>query len=337
MITVSEYHDLSAVVGIRDLWRSLWWKTPRASFFQSFEWFERHCRQAAGQHEPRVFVVAVHGRPVGLVPWVEKRVGGPFRRRRVLTNSLSPQGSYCGPLGSEPRLTLDAALSHARSVRHWDLVELEDIERCGTPRTAGELRIDPPQDSATAGESRAIVECNGDWIRYLRSLPTDVRELYQHSERTLAERGTLEYLRYRPEGTTLGDDNPRWELVRALKHAVNSATSAERRTSLEAMHVTATAIAGVDLNVLRLNGEAIAWIYSYRCDGRIELQRLHARPDHSAAASSVLLGRMLHDGFRRGDESYLFDRQTTRKFGAWQTIRATSRRRLLSGRMRAEG
>ena len=344
MITVSEYHDLSAVAGIRDLWRSLWWKTPRASFFQSFEWFERQCRQNTGL-EPRVFVVAVSGRPVGLAPWVEKRVGGPFRRRRVLTNSLSPQGFCCEPLGSEPRLTLDTALAHAQATGRFDLFKLEDIERRGTPRSADSLRLDRPQDSATADESRAIVECNGDWVRYLRALPSDVRELYQHSERTLAARGTLEYVRYRPEGTTLGDDNPRWELLKALKRKVNSAKSADRRISLESMHVTATAIAGVDLNVLRLNNEPIAWIYSYRCDGRLELQRLHARPEHAAAASSVLLGRMLQDGFRRGDESYLFDRQTTRKLGGWQTTRVITRRlnaptrsgwsRLLGGKTQA--
>jgi hypothetical protein len=335
MITVSEYHDLSAVAGIRDLWRLLWWKTPRASFFQSYEWYERHCRESAGL-APRVFVVAVAGRPVGLVPWVEKRVGGPFRRRRVLSNSLSPQGFCCGPLGSAPRLTLDTALAHAQATGRFDLFELEDIERRGTPRTADSLRldrpridkprIDQPQGSAAANEPRAIVECHGDWVRYLRALPAEVRELYQHSERTLAELGALEYVRYRPEGTTLGDDNPRWELLKALKRKVNSAKVADRRISLEAMHVTATAIAGVDLNVLRLNNEPIAWIYSYRCDGRLELQRLHARPDHATAASTVLVGRMLHDGFRRGDESYLFDRQTTRKLGGWQTTRAITRR-----------
>jgi Acetyltransferase (GNAT) domain len=344
MITVSEYHDLSAVARIRDLWRFLWWKTPRASFFQSYEWFERHSRQTAGL-EPRVFVVAVAGRPVGLVPWVEKRVGGPIRRRRVLTNSLSPQGFCCGPLGSAPRLTLDTALAHAQATGRFDLFELEDLERRGTPRTADSIRLDRPQGSGVADESRAIVECNGDWVRYLRALPPEVRELYQHSERALAELGEVEYVRYRPEGTTLGDDNPRWELLKALKRKVNSAKSADRRTSLEAMHVTATAIAGVDLNVLRLNNEPIAWIYSYRCDGRLELQRLHARPDHAAAASSVLLGRMLHDGFRRGDESYLFDRQTTRKLGGWQTTRAITRRlnsptrgswsRLLGGKTQA--
>jgi hypothetical protein len=314
MVTVTEYNDLAAVVGIRDLWRSLWWKTPRASFFQSFEWFERHCRQSAGLREPRVFVVAVGGRPVGLAPWVEKRVGGLFRRRRVLTNSLSPQGFCCRPLGNQPRLTLDAVLAQARAARRWDLFELEDVER-------------RPQESAAGDESWAIVECHGDWVRYVRSLPADVLEQYRRSERTLGERGVLEHIRYRPEGTTLGDDDPRWELFGTVERTQpGSRTNSERRRSLPAMHETATAIAGVDLNVLALNGEPIAWAYNYRCDGRLEIQRLHARPDYATVASSVLLGRMLQDGFRRGDESYLFDRQTTRKFGAWQTLRAQSRR-----------
>ena len=89
------------------------------------------------------------------------------------------------------------------------------------------------------------------------------------------------------------------------------------------MHETAVSIAGVDLNLLRLDGRPIAWAYNYRCDGRIEMQRLRATGEFSSLAACVLLGRMLHDGFRRRDESYLFDRETSRTAGGWQTGRAT--------------
>src|SRR5580698_9385327 len=40
MITVAEHFDLPALDRLRDLWRDLWWKTPNASFFQSFEAFD---------------------------------------------------------------------------------------------------------------------------------------------------------------------------------------------------------------------------------------------------------------------------------------------------------
>jgi hypothetical protein len=37
---------------------------------------------------------------------------------------------------------------------------------------------------------------------------------------------------------------------------------------------------------------------------------------------------MLCDGFRRGDESYLFDTETSRLAAGWQTAQATSYRRI---------
>ena len=66
---------------------------------------------------------------------------------------------------------------------------------------------------------------------------------------------------------------------------------------------------------------SIAWSYNYRCDGRIEVQRLRGAGEFAIAAERVLLGRMLSDGFRRGDESYLFDRQGSQTAAGWQTGR----------------
>jgi hypothetical protein len=329
MLTVTEYNDLSAVAGIRDLWRELWWKTPRASFFQSVEWFERHCRRFAESQRPRVFVVAVAGRPVGLVPWVEKTVPFHVGRLRVLSDPLADQGFFRGPLGSRPELTREAALNHARSQKGWDGIELRQVQLHDCDRTLDVHRIDASKMPGAVEESRAIVECRGDWIRFLRSRPNDVREQYRRSERTLAERGELEHVRYRPEGTPLNDDDPRWELFSEVERGeLASGSNADRRQVLREMHETAATIAGVDLNLLRLNRKPIAWAYNYRCDGRLELQRLQSVDEYSPAARCVLLGRMLSDGFRRGDESYLFDRETSRTAGGWQTGRATSCRRM---------
>src|SRR6202030_3015951 len=100
-----------------------------ASFFQSVEWFERHCRQAANVQRPRVLVVSLAGHPVGLVPWVEKTTRSPIGRVRIVCDPLAEQGFFGGPLGREPELTLEAALNHARTNRTWDRLELRHVER----------------------------------------------------------------------------------------------------------------------------------------------------------------------------------------------------------------
>ena len=329
MLTVSEYRDLPSIDGIRDLWRQLWWKTPRASFFQSIEWFESHCRKAAGVHKPRVFVVAAAGRPVGLVPWVEKRVWGPVGRLRVLSDAPAALGFSRGSLGSNPDLTLETVLNHTRAKCRWDRLELRHVELGSRKRTLGGRRIDPALNMNVVKETRILVECRGDWVRYLRSLPDQVREQYQRSERELAEQGKLEYVRYRPEGTPLHDGNPRWEIFGELERAQNGFDkAAEKPEVAQDIHEAATSVAGVDLNLLRLNGKPIAWAYNYRCDGRIKMQRVRTAGEFASAAGSALLGRMLCDGFRRGDESYLFDTETSRLAAGWQTAQATSYRRI---------
>jgi hypothetical protein len=337
MLMVSEYSDLPAIAGIRDLWRELWWKTPKASFFQSVEWFERHCRRVANREQPRVLVVAVAGRPVGLVPWVTKTVHLRFGRRRVLTDPLAEQGFFRGPIGCRPALTLQAALNHAQSQDCWDQLELRHVESQGGDCALGAKRLKQAETLKNTKDSRAIVECRGDWVRYLRSRPNGVREAYRRSEQTLAERGQIEHDRYRPEGAPLFDGDPRWDLFNEIERqeiGSRGRQPAGRLTSesngdqvFREMHDAAAAIAGVDLNLLRLDGSPIAWAYNYRCDGRIEMQYLHAAGELSSAASCVLLGRMLRDGFRRGDECYLFDRETSRTaaVAGWQTGRATIR------------
>jgi hypothetical protein len=323
MITVAEHFDLPAVNRLRDLWRDLWWKTPHASFCQSFEAFDRLCTHAAQGERPRVFVVSVSGRPVGLAPWVEKTVRGRMGRLHVLSDGDAAQGLWRGPLGKNPQLTLEAVTEYTERDRRWDRIELRHLEISHGDGAQGSRRYDPAESQGTLEDSRVLIECHGDWVRYLRALPVHIRERYQDSEKLLATKGRLECLRYRPEGSALRDDDPRWDLFGEIEQAERQlGNDFERQDLLHDLHKTAASLAGVDLNLLRLNGRLIAWSYNYRCDGHIEVERLRAAGEFAIAAERVLLGRMLSDGFRRGDESYLFGRQSSQTAAGWQTGRA---------------
>jgi CelD/BcsL family acetyltransferase involved in cellulose biosynthesis len=321
MITVSEHFELSDLDRLRDLWRDLWWKTPNASFFQSFEAFDCLCTRPAEQARPRVFVVSVSGRPVGLAPWVEKTARGPMGRLKVLTDGGSSLGFARGPLGANPELTLEAVTRHTARDRRWDRIELRHVEI--NDGTQANRRIDPAESQGTLEDSRVLIECRGDWVRYLRALPAHIRERYQDSERLLEMKGRLECLRYRPEGSAFHDDDPRWDLFGQIEQAERQlGTDFERQDLLRDLHKTAAAIAGIDLNLLRLDGRPIAWAYNYRCDGRVEVERLRGVGEYAIAAERVLLGRMISDGFRRGDESYVFGHQSSQTAVGWQTNRA---------------
>jgi CelD/BcsL family acetyltransferase involved in cellulose biosynthesis len=324
MLKVTEHFDLSSLDRLRDLWRDLWWKTPNASFLQSFEAFDGLWTRAANRERPRVFTVSISGRPVGLAPWIEKSAGGRLGRLQVLTDR-SNQGLSRGPLGTNPRLTLEAVTQHVERDSRWDRIELRHVEIGRGEKTQESRRFDPAESLGTLEDSRVLVECRGDWVRYLRSLPANVQEKYKESERNLEARGRLECLRYRPEGTVLRDDDPRWDLFGEIARAeLELGGEFERLGLLHDLHRTAASIAGIDLNLLRMDGKLVAWSYNYRCDGRIEVQRLRAAGEFATAAETVLVGRMLCDGFRRGDDTYLFDRPGSRTAAGWQTGRVNS-------------
>jgi hypothetical protein len=334
MITVSEYNDAASLVQIRELWRELWWKTPRASFFQSVEWFETSLRRASGNGRIRVLVVAAANRPIGIVPLVVKRVTSGIGRLRVLTDSPDERGFFYEPIGPNPAATLEAVLSHVTSTPvDWDLFELRhaDVQRFERGPAPAQLWQTRFGSLRRFEERRPIIDCRGDWVHYWRSRSEELRSEYRRSEEALQALGEIEYVRYRPEGSPLEDDDPRWDLFEQLERRREEGQAKGRATHRRQqrqpgqetlpreLHEAATRVAGVDFNVLRLNGRSIAWAYNYRCDGRLETQRIRAVAEHQKLATAVLMGRMLRDGFRRGDEYYLFEPAASLAATGWQT------------------
>ena len=334
MITVSEYNDAAGISEIRELWRELWWKTPRASFFQSVEWFETSLRRRGGIDRIRVLVVKAAGRPIGIVPLAIKRVPSELGRLSVLTDSADERGFFYEPIGPNPAATLEAVLAHVTSTRiDWDLFELRhaDVQRFERGPAAAELWQTRFGKLRRLEERRPIVDCRGDWVHYWGSRSPELRAEYRRSEEALQALGEVDYVRYRPEGTPLEDDDPRWDLFEELERRreerrIKRRSSYGRRHRLAGheplpreLHEAATRVAGVDFNVLRLNGRPIAWAYNYRCDGRLETQRIRAVPEHQTIGTAVLMGGMLRDAFRRGDEYYLFEPAAAAKAHGWQT------------------
>jgi hypothetical protein len=334
MITVSEYNDAAGIAEIRELWRELWWKTPRASFFQSIEWFETSLRRRTVKERVRVLVVAAAGRPIGIVPLVIKRVSTRLGRLHVLTDSPDERGFFFEPIGPNPSTTLDAVFAHvAKTKVDWDLFELRhaDVQRFERGPAPAELWQSRFGTLNRVEERRPIVDCRGDWVHFWGSRPQSIRDEYRRCEEALEAQGYVEYVRYRPEGSPLDDDNPRWDLFDELERRHEGSRRKRRashgrrrpRAGHEALprelHEAATRVAGVDFNVLRLNGRPIAWAYNYRCDGRLETQRVRAIAEFQTLATTVLMGRMLRDGFRRQDEYYLFEPAAASAAGGWQT------------------
>ncbi|MCE5268662.1 MAG: GNAT family N-acetyltransferase, partial [Planctomycetaceae bacterium] len=303
---------------IRSAWDALLTKTPAASFFQSLRWLEIYWRHFAPGQRLRVLVVEDNGEPIGIVPLVVRRESSKVGPLRILTFPLHAWGSFYGPIGPDAIATLHAGLDHVRQSRtDWDVLELRWQGAPGTDyQDTRQAMLDAGlQAYATVWERTAVVDFDGTWDAYWASRKGAWLRRFRHAERKLAERGKLDYVRYRPQASQ-DDSTPRWDLYDACEQLARrswqgSATDGTTlshesiRGFLREVHQAAARAGAVDLNLLYLNGEPVAFMYGYYYNGYIYgLRRGYDAELASDGAGNVLMAYALQDSFARGDRMY---------------------------------
>jgi len=318
MPRVSEINRIDQLAQFRQEWQELLRQTAGASFFQSLEWLEVYWRHFGEGQKLRVLTVFVDDRPAGILPLVVQSEKSKVGRVRALTFPLHEWGSFYGPVGPDPELTLTAGLEHIRRTpRDWDILEL---------RWQGAVDTDPGQTQramlaagfqsyATLSNRSAIVDLGGTWDAYWSARKGAWLRRFHHAERKLSEQGVISHVRYRPTG--LADDNsPRWDLYDACEElarrswqgaAADGTTLSHEavRGFLREMHETAAAAGAVDLNLLLLDDTPVAFIYGYHYRGYVYgLRRGYDEGRSRDGAGNVLLAYTLRDSFARGDRVY---------------------------------
>jgi CelD/BcsL family acetyltransferase involved in cellulose biosynthesis len=312
---------------IEDVWRyaadwsRLLRQTPRASFFQTLDWLDIYWRHFGHDQKLRLLIILEDDRPTGIVPLVVRQESKRIASLRVLTYPLHDWGSFYGPIAADTVWILRLALRHILATpRDWDMLDL---------RWAGQLRDFDGGDPTTEAlrrerlvarqhvwKSVAVIDTAGRWEDYLGGRSSKLRSSIRRYERRLAQLGEVTFDRYRPAGTTAGDDDPRWEdfqaCVRIARHswqgvATNGTTlsHASVHNFLKEVHLAAVRQGAVDVNLLRLNGEPIAFAYNYVSGGTVHGLRTGYEPQYARhGAGKVLWARSFHDSFQRGDRLY---------------------------------
>jgi CelD/BcsL family acetyltransferase involved in cellulose biosynthesis len=322
MARVVEINSLERLRGYRANWNLLLSDTREATFFQTFDWLETYLRhkdakQRGDRLRLRVLLVSGGDGPIGILPLVVTTEATRIGRVRVLTYPMDGWGTFFAPIGPQPTATLLAGLRHiAATPRDWDLVDLRWVDADGLDkgRTRQALRaagLAAPQQPLMQA---AQIELSNGWDVYWSSREPDWRREVERSRRRISERGNLEYVRYRPAGAFGGDRDPRWDLYDACEEIARrswqgSSTDGTTlshesvRAYLRDAHESAAAAGGVDLNLLRIDGQPAAFAYNYHFAGQV--YGLRAGFDPAAAPSgsgTVLLRLMVEDSFYRGDE-----------------------------------
>jgi CelD/BcsL family acetyltransferase involved in cellulose biosynthesis len=321
-MSVEEINCLAALSQYRQAWQQLLRSTPRATFFQTLEWLEIYWRHYAADQKLRVLVMASEGQIEGILPLVVRKETTRAGSLRFLTYPLDSWGSHYGPIGPQPEAILRAGLDHLRRTpRDFDVLELRFVAEGSAAAMTESAHADcgiPAQCSEMV--ATAVTDLNGTWEQYLAGRTSKWRNNFRRWERRLHQRGRLEHVRYRPVGAAQGDADPRWDLYDACESLARRSwqtidnqssgttlSSESIRAFLRDVHESAAALGCVDLNLLVLDGEPVAFTYNYYYAGR--LYSLRIGYDASLArdgAGNLLYAYIIKDSFERGDLEYDF-------------------------------
>jgi hypothetical protein len=316
---LKEITDISRLSGYREAWKELLRQTPGGSFFQSLEWLEAYWKHYGKDKRLRVLIVEDAGQPTGILPFVVQKERTRVGRLWVLTYPLDNWGSFYGPIGPKPEKTLAAGLEHLHhSPRDWDFMELRFA---GMPEGLENQVSDAFHDSGMQayrslwGET-ALVDLAQGWDAYLKTRKGLWIRRMRQAEAKLNRQAKVEYLRYRPGGSALGDERLHWDYFgqcQSLAEKTWQASSIDGttlchpsvRAFLHELHATAVAEGAVDINFLLLDGRPAAFIYGYHYRGYVfGLRRGFDLELARSGAGNVLLWHTLRDSADRGDAIY---------------------------------
>ena len=313
MVEVIEINRVEELEHYRLLWAALLAQTRRASFFQSLDWLQVYWKHFGREQRLRVLIVRVEDEPIGILPLVVRPETTRVGKVHTLTYPLHDWGNFYGPIGPNPTATLRAGMRHLRRTpRDWDLLDLRWVDNDGR-RTRYSMEAVGFRPHEQPWAQSAVVELQGTWQSYWGSRTSNWRSNVRRNTRRLAERGEIEFLRYRPEGKPRDDDDPRWDLFDSCVEVARRSWQGSSTTGttlshasvysfLRDVHEVAARQGAIDMNLLKLDGRPIAFAYNYHMHGRVEGLRWGFDPGLAEVGPGVVLARkILEDSFRRGD------------------------------------
>jgi CelD/BcsL family acetyltransferase involved in cellulose biosynthesis len=336
-VAVEEINDAERLLAYADQWNSLLVDTVGASYFSSYDWFAVYWKHFAGRQRLRVLVARDRGRILGLVPLAVARERTKVGWLRSLRYPLHGWGSFYGPIGGDRQPLLTAAFRHLSiTARDWELLEMLWVDQDGADQnaTAGALSDAGLAYRRSPWLASAQIDVTGGWEAYWKSRTSHFRTNVRSAERRLQQAGDISYVRYRPRGAAAGESDPRWDLydhcvrlaAKSWQGASTSGTTLSHesiRTYLREAHERAAAFGGVDVNLLLVGGQPVAFAYNYHYAGYVYGLRAGFDPSF-AGAGNVLLRRMVEDSCHRGDQTIDLGPGSLQAKRHWQTHLATA-------------
>ena len=132
----------------------------------------------------------------------------------------------------------------------------------------------------------------------------------------LSERGEIRFERYRPAGLQHGDGDPRWDLFETCLDVARRSWQGESTTGttlshenvtpfLRDVHQVAAETGSLDLSLLYIDDQPVAYVYNYFFEGYVYgLRTGYDEGFRKESVGNLLYMRVIEDSFARGDWLY---------------------------------
>jgi CelD/BcsL family acetyltransferase involved in cellulose biosynthesis len=288
MVEVIDISDPDELAGHRLLWNSWLPNSPRATFFNTWDWLDLYWRHFGHDQKLRVLVARSAGKPIGLLPLCVRTERRRFGAVRVLTYPLDDWGTWYGPIGSNPAATMLASLQYIRhSQRDWDMIELPSTAPPSRDigRTSRSMRVVGMLSEEEPYQANSLIDFAGCWKGYLAGKPRKVRHEMRRVLRRVFADHDVEYVRHRPAPARDGDGDARWDLFAMCQQVAlaswqgasntgHTLTHERVRHFLRDAHALAAHNGMVDVNLLLVDGRPAAFAYNYHHNGRLSGLRI---------------------------------------------------------------
>ena len=322
MSEVIEVDNLKELESYRLTWNALLPQTQNASFFHTYRWL-RTCWQHFGADQ-RLFALIIRSQEttIGIVPFCIKTERYSIGKVRVLTYPLNDWGTWYGPIGPNPSACMAAAFDYLRQRRQmFDMIDLRWVAhgegRHNSAENALQLAGWNP-DLRPYQQVSTFQFVGSSWAEYFGNLTKKCRHEIRRQTRVLERNFDVSFERYRPMGAAYGDDNPNWKMFQECVDVSRRSWQSQSQTGntlchknvigfLRDCHEIAARQGMVDMAVLRLNDQPVAFQYNYIYDGRLYGLRMgFDREFVPYGVGKLLLLWFIEDSFARGDQTMDF-------------------------------
>ena len=317
MAEVVEINNLEDLEPYRLAWNALLHQTPRSSFFHTYHWLENYWQHFGHDQRLRVLVILANGSLIGIIPLCVRTERYQVGKVQVLGYPLGDWGTWYGPIGPNQSASLTMALRYLRNQpRDWDMLDLRWVDPALSSRVSRALQNVGWQSHVGSYQQVSVIQFgNTDWQGYNAALSKKWRHEIGRQARVLERNYKVSFERHRPQGSSCGENDPRWDLFDDCLAISERSWQSESKTGntlchgnvrhfLSTSHRIASHLGMLDMAVLKLDNQPVAFQYNYHYDG--QLYGLRMGFDRSFAREGpgkVLMSRLIEDSFSRGDMS----------------------------------